>query len=77
MFFPAAHFLSVEEVGVIAVIARFAAIEGGLVNLLPNPSLSRFDGRSTVDALLRAHDHFLSFLDDKTLFLSKKSRKGQ
>jgi len=54
MFFPAAQFLSVEEVGVIPVIARFAAIEGGLVNLLPNPSLSRLDGRSTVDALLRA-----------------------
>jgi hypothetical protein len=74
MFFPAAHFLSVEEVSVIAVIARFAAIEGGLVNLLPNPSLSRLDGGSTVDALLRAQEHFLSFLDDKTLYLCRKSR---
>jgi hypothetical protein len=37
MFFPAAHFLSVEEVGVIAVIARFAAIEGGLVKSSAEP----------------------------------------
>jgi hypothetical protein len=40
VFFPTTYFLSVEEVGVIAVIAWIAAIERGFVNLLPHPSLT-------------------------------------
>jgi len=62
MFFPAAQSLSVEEVGVIPVIARLVA--GGFINLLPNPSLSRLDGRLAVGTLLKAQEHlpFLSWM---------------
>src|SRR5262249_16610204 len=59
MFFPTAHFLSVGDVSVIAVIARLAAIEGGFVNLHPNPSLSQLDGRPAVVTSLRAQEHLV------------------
>jgi hypothetical protein len=43
MFFPAAFFLLGEEFSVVAVIAWIAAIEGGVVNLLPYPSFPWHD----------------------------------
>jgi hypothetical protein len=39
VFFPAASFLSGEGFSVVAVVACITAIERGVVNLLPYPSL--------------------------------------
>jgi hypothetical protein len=39
VFFPTASFLSGEGFSVVAVVAWIAAIERGIVNLLPHPSL--------------------------------------
>jgi len=74
MLFPTAHFLTVGDVSVIAVIARLAGIEGGFKNLFPNPSLSRLDGRPAVGTLLRAQEHLsFPFLENKMPFLAYKS----
>ena len=40
VFFPAACFLSGEGFSVIAAVAWIPAVEPGLANLLPHPSLS-------------------------------------
>jgi len=39
VFFPTASFLSGEGFSVVAVITWITAIERGVINLLPNPSL--------------------------------------
>ena len=39
VFFPTASFLSGEGFSVIAMVAWIAAIERGVINLLPYPSL--------------------------------------
>src|SRR5262249_33965345 len=61
VFFPTAHFLCVEEVSVIAEIARAACSVSRFVNLLTHPSLSRCDWRSTIGTfVLVADKHVLT-----------------
>jgi hypothetical protein len=40
VFFPAASFISDEGFGVVVVVGWISAIEKGVVNLLPYPSLA-------------------------------------
>jgi len=59
VFFPAAFFLSGEEFRVVTVVAWLTAIERGVVNLLPYPSLPGDDFWSAVVASVHVvNDHF-------------------
>jgi hypothetical protein len=53
--------MSDEGFGVVVVVGWISAIEKGVVNLLPYPSLACGDWRVAVIAIFHAmHDHFAS-----------------
>jgi hypothetical protein len=75
VFFPTAHFLPVEEVRVIAVVAWAAVSESRFVNLLADPPFSRRDGGSAVRAFLWAADEHVVSLPEHEIPISQERNR--